>query len=81
MFVRMASGKLMPCDPGPDSGGNVAALKSGGRLHAGRIVTAAAPVQEGELQMMAHFVTCDRPSPHRKPRPKTVPVPESEPLF
>lgn len=61
-FVRMESGKPMPCNPIPDDKGNVAALRRGdGQYVDGYAVSRNRPPQAGYTLFRPHFADCSKP--------------------
>lgn len=73
-FIRLESGKPMPCDPIPDPGGNVCATPTAdGRAFVnGFVVARNRPVLPGTVVFMAHWASCGG----RDPAPRVVREPE-----
>lgn len=58
LWVRMPSGKLMPCDPEPDDAGNVAAMRVGRGVWVGHVLHGDERALPYEKRFMPHFATC-----------------------
>lgn len=71
LFVRVLSGRGIPCNPIPGETGNVIAELVGTRLE-GWVESAAHPYRPGMLRYRPHFATCEE----RHPTPKPTPPPE-----
>lgn len=74
VFVRMAdTGRMMPCNPGPDDRANVARSRIN---HGGRVVTAADPLDpDTEVGLLAHWATCTAEGAvAARAKPKTEPA-------
>lgn len=69
VFVRVISGKGIPCNPIAGEDGNVLAELIGSRLE-GWVESAAHPWRPGMLRYRPHFATCEeqqRKAPKRPP--------------
>jgi hypothetical protein len=58
LWVRMPSGRLMPCDPVPDDAGNVAAMRDGRGVWVGHVLTKDERPAPFEKRLMPHVATC-----------------------
>ena len=68
-FVRMGTGKAMPCNPVPDKTGNVAARKTRTGYVDGFVLrSGGAVVPEGYTLFRTHFADCDMRPRTTKPR-------------
>ena len=72
VFVRMAeTGRIMPCNPGPDDRANVAHSRANPH-HGGRVITDDAPLDPAtEAALLAHWATCTSPDAVRRRERKT----------
>lgn len=82
IWVRTAAhDRNMPLNPIPEpETGNVAVRRERGQLVKARPVTAAAPLEPGEVLYLAHWATCTKNARRRKPSAgsktkTTVPAP------
>lgn len=85
IFVRVTSGKLLPCDELPNDEGNVAAHRDGQGNWVGWALKKDEQPAGGMRRYMPHFATCksvvkpgDRPggnpAPPRQPLPAVLPA-------
>lgn len=81
LFVRMESGKPMPCSVGADPNGNIAAravqrVEDGpGAVYIdGYVITDERPLQDGFTRLLAHWAVCEKA---RRATPKPTPKPEA----
>lgn len=58
LWVRMPSGKLMPCNPVPDDEGNVAAMRDARGVWVGHVLRKAERTAPYEKRLMPHVATC-----------------------
>lgn len=66
--------RRMPFDADPNTDGNLAVFA--GAAHGGllcRVITAAEPLRDHEVQCMPHFATCKGRRPARPATPTTLP--------
>lgn len=75
VFVRVISGKAIPCNPIPGETGNVLAELIGSRLE-GWVESHAHPWRRGMLRYRPHYATCEKAQEKRAARPKPPPDPE-----
>ena len=74
-FVRMATGKSMPCNPVADPSGNVAARKTPRGYADGVVLALGEPAPAGFTTFRPHWADCDM-------RPRNAkPVAPADPLF
>lgn len=66
-FVRMDTGKAMPCNPVPDRTGNVAARKTSKGYADGVVLTKGQLAPEGFATFRPHWADCDMKSRNGKP--------------
>ena len=83
VFVRMAdTGKLMPCNPGPDAErGNVACVKSGALYINGYVITDNQPLADGFTPLLAHWATCAKKGRRKPAATPTTEQPAGPSLF
>lgn len=74
VFVRVISGKGIPCNPLPGEDGNVLAELVGTRLE-GWVESAAHPYRPGMLRYRPHFATCEEVQKRAAKRPPPDPAP------
>ena len=65
-WTLTAEDKRMPVDSQADPAGNVAVTKLLDGSLASRIITAAAPLRDGELPFRPHWASCPNADAHRK---------------
>lgn len=83
LFVRMASGKAMPCNADPDPDGNIAVQRDAAGTWIGRALRKDEEPAGYERVYMPHFATCparkskDTPTPEERNRaaPPYQPLP------
>lgn len=66
-FVRMTTGKAMPCNPVADRTGNVAALKTPRGYAEGVVLTHGEPAPDGYTRFRPHWADCDGRKRNAKP--------------
>ena len=73
-FVRMETGRAMPCNAIADPTGNVAARPTGRGHVDGYVITANRPAAPGFHTFRPHFADCDMRGPQpRTTTPKPIP--------
>ena len=75
-FVRMETGKAMPCNAIADKTGNVAARPTGRGHVDGYVITDRRPLREGWDVFRPHFADCTMRNARTAPRtntPKPIP--------
>ncbi|MFT4295622.1 MAG: hypothetical protein QM582_09450 [Micropruina sp.] len=50
----------MPCNPGPDPAGTVAARRVATRYVDGYVITAVRPLEDGFMPLRTHFSVCEK---------------------
>lgn len=79
IFVRLNTGKALPCNPLPYPSGNVAARMHMGRLIGFVISEEHKPGPLDDYRLVPHFATCEELK--RKRRAEKAPVEQEEPLW
>ena len=82
VFVQMATGKAMPCNPGADEHGNIACQRRGHRAYVeGHVITDARPAQPDETVLLAHWAVCEKSGHTDTPKPTPKPAQRQPGLF
>lgn len=82
VFVRMAdTGKAMPCNPGPDPVGTIAARRVATRYVDGYVITAIRPLEDGFMPMRTHFSVCEKARKNQAAKPAAKPAEGAPALF
>lgn len=74
IYVRMPSGKSMPCNEHPDTEGNVTAERDVAGVWVGHVLKKDEQPHAGQRRYMPHFATCPHVKAEEERKKATAPT-------